>query len=330
MTVTASAPAKTVMTPTTTDLFAPDNVVQGPLPQNLNPVRGGVGGTPTAAGQVAAQPTLEDALIKMKEDAAAAAGPERSAFYELPPPRSGIAGTQVGQRTAAGFDPESLRRPGFMESVKDMFVDTGSGKNFFEAGKDAFFPGNIDSREFLINKYGFDDAITNEAMELATGKSMGQLLREAATEISYNKLNPSFIRRFGPTAGAGLGILGLSGGFEGEDIPVPEDPFGLEGQSAFDLLAADPQKYRVFYSGGPYKLSDKPYGAAAGGSTDDFPRRDGAIAGPGTGTSDDIPAMLSDGEFVMTANAVRGAGNGDRKQGVRKMYEIMRTYEGVA
>lgn len=140
----------------------------------------------------------------------------------------------------------------------------------------------------------------------------------------------NMLRRFGPAAGAGLGILGLTGGFEGEDIPVPEDPFGLEGQSSFDLLAADPQKYRVFYSGGPYNLGGKPYGAAAGGSTDDFPRRDGAIAGPGTGTSDDIPAMLSDGEFVMTAQAVRGAGNGDRKRGVRKMYEIMRTYEGVA
>ena len=36
-----------------------------------------------------------------------------------------------------------------------------------------------------------------------------------------------------------------------------------------------------------------------------------------------IPAMLSDGEFVMTAKAVKGAGNGDRMQGARKMYEMM-------
>jgi hypothetical protein len=40
--------------------------------------------------------------------------------------------------------------------------------------------------------------------------------------------------------------------------------------------------------------------------------------------------MLSDGEFVMTAQAVRGAGNGSRENGVRKMYDIMRSYEGVA
>ena len=34
----------------------------------------------------------------------------------------------------------------------------------------------------------------------------------------------------------------------------------------------------------------------------------GVVNGPGTGTSDSIPAMLSDGEFVMTARAVDGAG----------------------
>jgi hypothetical protein len=38
----------------------------------------------------------------------------------------------------------------------------------------------------------------------------------------------------------------------------------------------------------------------------------GEVAGPGTGTSDSVPARLSDGEFVVTADAVRGAGNGDR------------------
>jgi hypothetical protein len=49
----------------------------------------------------------------------------------------------------------------------------------------------------------------------------------------------------------------------------------------------------------------------------------GFSRGPGTGTSDSIPAMLSDGEFVMTADAVRGAGGGDRREGARKMYETM-------
>lgn len=65
----------------------------------------------------------------------------------------------------------------------------------------------------------------------------------------------------------------------------------------------------------------------------------GEIEGPGTGTSDSIPAeiyqdgqpvqkaALSDGEFVMTAGAVKGAGNGSRDRGISRMYELMRRFE---
>ena len=79
-----------------------------------------------------------------------------------------------------------------------------------------------------------------------------------------------------------------------------------------------------------------------------FPRMDGDINGPGTETSDDIPAMLSDGEFVMTGRAVRGAGsyemqadpNGiislmptleeDRERGMDLMYKMMDTFANKA
>jgi len=47
-------------------------------------------------------------------------------------------------------------------------------------------------------------------------------------------------------------------------------------------------------------------GMAKGG--DVFPRKTGQISGPGTKTSDSIPAMLSDGEFVQRTDAVNGAG----------------------
>ena len=44
--------------------------------------------------------------------------------------------------------------------------------------------------------------------------------------------------------------------------------------------------------------------------------------------ADDIPAMLSNNEFVFTADAVRGAGNGNVKEGAKKMYTMMKMYEG--
>ena len=67
--------------------------------------------------------------------------------------------------------------------------------------------------------------------------------------------------------------------------------------------------------------------------------RGGLIEGPGTGTSDSIPAAiyqdggrvqearLSDGEFVMTADAVKGAGGGDRAKGAAEMYKMMNRFE---
>ena len=73
-------------------------------------------------------------------------------------------------------------------------------------------------------------------------------------------------------------------------------------------------------------------------------RMGGPSIGPGTGTSDDIPAMLSDGEFVMTSAANNGLGgfkitktetgieltpNGkpDRQKGAKNMDKLMKTFE---
>ena len=75
-------------------------------------------------------------------------------------------------------------------------------------------------------------------------------------------------------------------------------------------------------------------------------RDGGESAGPGTGTSDDIPAMLSDGEYVMTAKATRGAGafnvkknksgielvsggKPSRKKGVENMRQLMDIFEAI-
>jgi hypothetical protein len=71
-------------------------------------------------------------------------------------------------------------------------------------------------------------------------------------------------------------------------------------------------------------------GYKRGGMPTQYPRKVGAINGPGTATSDSIPAMLSDGEFVFTAKAVRGMGNGSRREGAKKMYAMMRALEGNA
>ena len=48
---------------------------------------------------------------------------------------------------------------------------------------------------------------------------------------------------------------------------------------------------------------------------DVYPRRTGGIdPTEGSGTKDDVPALLMAGEFVMTRDAVKGAGGGSLKR----------------
>jgi hypothetical protein len=92
----------------------------------------------------------------------------------------------------------------------------------------------------------------------------------------------------------------------------------------------DPQQNP--YLTGQVKITDAytPAGFKQGGGINDFPEKDGMINGPGNGQSDDIPAMLSDGEFVMTKQAVMAAGNGDRDKGTKAMYSMMNNLEDKA
>ena len=43
--------------------------------------------------------------------------------------------------------------------------------------------------------------------------------------------------------------------------------------------------------------------------------------------ADDVPAMLSKNEFVMTADAVRAAGGGSINKGAQRMYDTMKKLE---
>jgi hypothetical protein len=145
----------------------------------------------------------------------------------------------------------------------------------------------------------------------------------------------------------GAGLLAFGSGTKKTQRP------GIVGPTGMDLLAKEPEKYGfnvgqfsqqdtpanppVFPGGGyvspsiaaspipppQFRGFEAPTGIMAAKSG-------GPVNGPGHGTSDSIPARLSDGEFVMTAKAVRGAGNGSRMKGARRMYELMHKYERMA
>ena len=184
-------------------------------------------------------------------------------------------------------------------------------------------------KDFFIKpeKTVADIAGSQAAFDALGDRAKAEVLRQAGASGGIN---------LGRAIPAGLGIMAVTGAFD----PIEEDP--LEDpyeNTSRELLEMYPERYTTGPILPPIRTNlddvmqrrrnrDIVLYAAEGGEM--FPRKTGAIAGPGTGTSDDIPAMLSDGEFVMTAKAVRGAGNGSRKKGVKKMYDMMRAFEGGA
>ena len=107
-----------------------------------------------------------------------------------------------------------------------------------------------------------------------------------------------------------------SGYTEDEAIKIIE----LHGSDYSGLQVPEFLKSQAGDARGGYKKRPQ---YAGGGMEDMDMTGGGASFGPGTGTSDDIPAMLSDGEFVVTANAVQNLGGGDRMLGARRMYQMM-------
>jgi hypothetical protein len=113
----------------------------------------------------------------------------------------------------------------------------------------------------------------------------------------------------------------------------------MQIRSAMDEFKVTPAQM-ASATGLPFEQVQQRYAAAAprllnmGGiaalAQGGYPRRTGQISGPGTEKSDSIPAMLSDGEFVLTAKAVRGAdptGKGNRRAGAKQMYKLMHQLE---
>jgi len=118
--------------------------------------------------------------------------------------------------------------------------------------------------------------------------------------------------------------------------------YNMGGQAMNYNMGGRPMMPMGYNMGGQPMM---PMAYAEGGNVamEEFERMNGVINGEGTETSDDIPAMLSDGEFVMTGQAVRGAGsynmnndsgiltltpngNPGRDAGTEMMYQLMEAF----
>ena len=195
-----------------------------------------------------------------------------------------------------------------------------SGGNFFTptAGSAAGTAGGTGSAANITGPEIFDPATVTAVQQSSAPTGIMSTLKDFAT-------SPVGIATLGSA-----GLAALSSGLEEEKIedPIKEPDFpkgrtrlgmGLVDGMSFNLDDAD-ERQEYFKRVRAKQGFEKEFELADGGE----------VEGPGTGTSDSVPAMLSDGEFVLTAKAVRGAGGGDRDVGAARMYDMMSELERVA
>jgi hypothetical protein len=218
----------------------------------------------------------------------------------------------------AGFIGTKPQETGIIDSLKEI---GGKAKGIYEdyisPSRQSIQPSTDEIiKSAQATAKGELDLAKKLGIELSKDKKADILMK--AVKTAKADLAPSAIEKFAPLTGiAGLTLYGL----DKAGLPIFTVPDQETGGETFvtgkDLLEMYPEDFRLrdFYGQNPYFLN----------------RADGGeIVGPGTSTSDSIPAMLSDGEFVMNARAVQGAGGGDRKEGAKRMYAMMKKFEKVA
>jgi hypothetical protein len=139
-----------------------------------------------------------------------------------------------------------------------------------------------------------------------------------------------------------MGAAGLAGALGSRELYVPPTPEPYSGPLSRFRYNPDTYRPQTMAEGGIASLNTmvpapspyaRPVNMRSGGISDLGSYSDGGrlLKGPGDGMSDSIPATiagkrparLAEGEFVISADAVSGLGNGSTEAGARKLYEMM-------
>lgn len=208
-------------------------------------------------------------------------------------------------------------------------------------------PGVAGALGGMAGAAGLQGTASNLAMQAANPNALGAAAQGVGSKIFGGGAG-------GAAAGAAAGAAGQGGGISSL-LQFAESPLVLAGlmQAAsprnVELMTAEQRAQAATGERLPdYQGTAVPGSYAPTPSTPvpvpglQRPRafaQGGEIRGPGNGTSDSIPGTIyqgnkpvediavSDGEFIMTNRAVKGAGNGDRNKGAARMYQMMREFE---
>ena len=233
----------------------------------------------------------------------------------------------------------------------------GSSSELFGKAKDALDPGRFKTAQIEAKTFAENQLIERYGKPFAQLSDLQQQEVLKAGTSAFEEAAPSFLRKYGPMAALGTAGAAALGAFK---VPEQED---IETETGQDLIDANPEKYLVqnldyVAPEGPYEVPttytsgladvvplntatnefvrppspfDDPFVTMAADGGEIFPRRTGGIMpNEGVPNKDSVRAMVMPGEFIMTTDAVKGAGNGDLNQGIKKMYSVMRNLENRA
>ena len=230
-------------------------------------------------------------------------------FYDAP--MTWAQDVAVAGSEGAHIDGKFVEGATYKDGSFDRYVNTGKGEIGIEVVKPGF--GEQTIAQDILGEGGLDVGLT------------GVDAAKWATRLKYGI----------PAAGAGIYFAMQPG----EEDPKPS-PGSIEYEAYEEWRSiADKNSpeairlHRIWYGQPTYTRAE--FEKIIGTGSEQFPdwrfvpaaAGGGEVMGPGSGTSDSIPARLSDGEFVMTARAVRNAGGGDRSLGAARMYDMMNRFE---
>ena len=255
----------------------------------------------------------------------------------------GAKAAAIGKTILSG----ALASPGLAGGIAGTAFGLGQGKNLkdslklgLKAGAVTGTLGNVFGTKGIASLTG-DQALIESAkpgLFSSAGKVAGdKVAEEVATEVAEDQVEKNIFQRAAgsvvdnfaeapistTTNTLALGMIGSGLLTSPEEMPVGEEYEYEPTREGIPMAGLYYDPATGTYSNTPPTINviQGPIRRVNAG---------GAVSGPGTGTSDSIPAMLSDGEFVMTAKAVRGMGGGSREKGAAKMYQLMNRLEGRA
>ena len=223
----------------------------------------------------------------------------------------------VGGATAGGFTGRGTGMSG-LDSLLGLNLDSDSLAQAVSTATTGGGTGSIDAAKNFVGKI---PSQTSPASQVARAEGLlgiGEIFGTDPNSTIGRMLN----NKFGEALTMGLGTQLIDTLFSKDEDPDPGGNLARFNRGSGNAPVTFRPRERN-------RESEMLYANEGGPAY--FPRRNGGIMpSEGSGTEDDVPAMLTAGEFVMTRDAVKGAGNGDLNQGINKMYGMMDSLERTA